>query len=81
MLQMVMSSPHAAVPVVELEGALSQGAAKLASMTLKNLLLRRSYDPLACDIDAAAFGPKLKDVHTLPSAAHVRAARRELDLE
>jgi hypothetical protein len=48
-------------------------------MNAKNLLLRRAYDPLARDIDAAAFGPKLKDVYTLPSAAHVLAARIELD--
>ena len=92
-LQTIVSSPHAAVPVVELEVTLSskfpffgrrswgrhRGAAKLESMNAKNLLLRRAYDPLARDIDAAAFGPKLKDVYTLPSAAHVLAARIELD--
>jgi hypothetical protein len=94
-LRSIVSSPHAAVPVVELEAALSSkfpffgrrswvrrgGAAKLESMNAKNLLLRRAYDPLARDIAAAAFGPKLKDVYTLPSAAHVLAARIELDLE
>jgi hypothetical protein len=57
------------------------GAAKLESMNAKNLLLRHAYDPLARDIDAAAFGPKLKDVYTLPSSAHVLAARMELDVE
>jgi hypothetical protein len=31
-------------------------------------------------LPAAAFGPKNKDVYTLPSAAHVRAARIELDM-
>jgi hypothetical protein len=56
------------------------GAAKLESMNAKNLLLRRAYDSLARDIDAAAFGPKKKDVYTLPSAAHVLAARIELDM-
>ena len=77
-----MSSSHAAVPVVELVGVLGAGgAAKLESMNAKNLLLRRAYDPLARDIDAAAFGPKPKDVYTLPSAAHVLAACTELDLE
>ena len=49
-------------------------------MNAKNLLLRRAYDPLARDIDATAFGPKKKDVYTLPSAAHVLAARIELDM-
>jgi hypothetical protein len=34
-----------------------------------NLLLRRSYDPLARDIAAAAFGLLRKDVYTLLSAA------------
>ena len=93
-LRSIVSSPHAAVPVVELEVALSSkfpffgrrswerrgGAAKLEAMNAKNLLLRRAYDPLARDIDAAAFGPELKDVYTLPSAAHVLAARRKLKL-
>jgi hypothetical protein len=32
------------------------------------------------DIDAAAFGPDLEDVYTLPSAARVLAARRKLNL-
>jgi hypothetical protein len=49
-------------------------------MNAKNLLLRRAYDPLARDIDAAAFGPDIEDVYTLPSAAHVLAARRKLKL-
>jgi hypothetical protein len=38
-----------------------RGAAKLESMNA-NLLLRRTYDPLARDIDAAAFGPDFADV-------------------
>jgi hypothetical protein len=81
-LEMIVRSPHAAVPVVELVAVLGAGGAtKLKSMNQMNLLLRRAYDPLARDIDAAAFGPKLKDVFTLPSAAHVLAARIELDLE
>ena len=79
-LRSIVSSPHAAVPVLQLNAELGEGgAAKLKSMNEKNLLLRRAYDPLARDIDAAAFGPKLKDVYTLPSAAHVLAARIELD--
>ncbi len=82
MLRMIVSSPHAAAPVAELVAVLGAGgAAKLESMNAKNLLLRRAYDPLARDIDAAAFGLKLKDVYTLPSAAHVLAARLELDLD
>jgi hypothetical protein len=78
-LRSIVSSPRAAVPVLQLNAELGEGgAAKLKSMNQKNLLLRRVYDPLARDIDAAAFGPKLKDVYTLPSAAHVLAARMEL---
>ena len=80
-LRSIVSSPHAAVPIVELATVLGAGgAAKLKSMNQKNLLLRRAYDSLAHDIDAAAFGPKKKDVYTLPSAAHVLAARIELDM-
>jgi hypothetical protein len=76
-LRSIASSPHVAVPVEQLEAVLGEGgAAKLESMNAKNLLLRRAYDPLARDIDAAAFGPDLEDVYTLPSAAHVLAARR-----
>jgi len=86
-LHMIASSPHAAVPAAQLEAALGldgsklDGSKKLQSMNKLNLLLRRSYDPLAGDIDAAVFGPKKQDVYTLPSAAHVRAARVALDLE
>ena len=81
-LHMFASSPHAAVSVAQLVAALGEdGSNKLQSMNKLNLLLRRSYDPLARDIDAAAFGPKQMDVYTLPSAAHVCAARVELDLE
>ena len=80
-LRSIVSSPHAAVPVEQLDALLGAGGdAKLESMNQKNLLLRRAYDPLARDIDAAAFGPDLEDVYTLPSAAHVLAARRKLKL-
>ena len=81
-LQKIVSSPHAAVPVVELVAELGGGgAAKLKSMNAMNLLLRRTYDyPLVRDIDAAAFGAEFEDVYTLPSAAHVLAARRKLKL-
>ena len=80
-LQMIASSPHAAVSAAQLEAALGEdGSNKLQSMNKMNLLLRRSYDPLARDIDAAAFGPDLEDVYTLPSAAHVTAAKRKLNL-
>ena len=80
-LRSIVSSPHAAVLVLQLYAELGEGgAAKLESMNAKNLLLRRAYDPLARDIDLAAFGPDLEDVYTLPSAAHVLAARRKLKL-
>ena len=85
-LHMIASSPHAAVPAAQLEAHLGfslfglGGAQKLQSMNKMNLLLRRSYDPLARDIDAVAFGPDLEDVYTLPSAAHIIAAKRKLNL-
>ena len=80
-LRSIVSSPHVAVPVAQLEAVLGEGgAAKLESMNAKNLLLRRAYDPLARDIDAAAFAADLEDVYTLSSAAHVLAARRKLKL-
>ena len=80
-LRSILSSPNAAVPVEQLDALLGAGGdAKLESMNAKNLLLRRSYDPLARDVDAAAFGPDLEDVYTLLSAAHVLAARRKLKL-
>ena len=81
-LRAIVTSPHAAVQVEQLAALLGEGAsAVLQSMHKMNQLLRRSYDPLARDIDAAAFGPRPKDVYTLPSAAHVCAARLELGLE
>jgi hypothetical protein len=85
-LRAIVSSPHAAVTVTELEAVLGfallgggGAAAKLWSMTRLNMLVRRAYDPLARDIDAAAFGPGREDVYTLPTAAHVQAARRKLN--
>ena len=82
MLRSIASSPHAAVPAVDLVAMLGAGSAemRLSSMNRKNLLVLRVFDPLARDIDAAAFEPKQKDVYTLPSAAHVVAARIELDM-
>ena len=83
-LRAIATSPHAAVQVVQLAALLGEGThgvAVLQSMNKMNMLRRRSYDPLARDIDAAAFGPAhLEDVYTLPSAAHVIAARRTLKL-
>ena len=81
-LRTIVSSPHAAVPVADLVAMLGAGgSAKLASMNRKDLLVLRAFDPLARDIDAAAFGPGPDDdVYTLPSAAHVLAARIELDV-
>ena len=82
-LRAIATSPHAAAQVEQLAALLGEGTngvAVLQSMNKMNLLLRRSYDPLARDIDAAAFGPDLEDVYMLPSAAHVIAARRKLKL-
>ena len=91
-LTMIAKSRHATVSVSQLEAALCLsvfgwrvlslgGSNKLQCMNKMKLLLRRSYDPLARDIDPAAFGPRPKDVYTLPSAAHLCAARLELELE
>jgi hypothetical protein len=80
-LRIIVSSQHGAVPVAQLAALLGEGgAAKLVAMNKLNLLLRRSYDDLARDIDAAAFMPKWKDVYTLPTAAHLVASRLELDM-
>ena len=80
-LRSITSSPHAAVRVEQLEAELGAcGPAKLESMNSKNLLLRRAYDPLARDMDATAFGRDFEDVYMLPSAAHVLAARRKLQI-
>ena len=82
-LRAIASSPHAALPVSQLEEQLGAGSvAALESMNEQNLLLRRSFDEDAQDIDPAVFSPRRKDVYTLPSAAHLLAARAELeDLE
>jgi hypothetical protein len=80
-MRSIVSSPHAAVPVLQMYAELGDdGAAKLESMNAKNLLLRRAYNPLARDIDEAAFREDREDVYTLPTAAHVLAARRKLKL-
>jgi hypothetical protein len=79
-LRAIASSPHAAVPVGQLEEQLGAGSvAALESMNEQNLLLRRSYQKDARDIDPAAFGSLgYEDVYMLPSAAHLLAARRRL---
>ena len=78
-LRAIVSSPHAAVLVRLLDAKLGVGGAtKVDSMNKMSLLVRRAYDPLARDVDAAAFGPDFEAVYTLPSAAHVLAARRML---
>ena len=78
-LRAIASSPHAAVPVDHLVEQLGVGSVvALKSMNEQNLLLRRSFQKDARDIDPAAFGPRRKDVYTLASAAHVLAARAEL---
>jgi hypothetical protein len=79
-LRAIARSPHAAAPVAELEKELggARGTAALACMNELNLLVRRSYEPLARDIDVAAFGPALQDVYTLLTPAHALAARRKL---
>ena len=80
-IRSIVDSPHAAVPVQQLDATLGDGGTvKLKSMNKLNLLLLRAYDPLARDMDAAAFEPDLEDVYTLPSVAHVLAARRKLKL-
>ena len=82
-LRAITSSPHAALPVSQLEEELGAGSfAALKSMNEQKLLLRRGFQSDARDIDPAAFCPRRKDLYMLPSAAHVWAARAELeDLE
>ena len=79
-LRAIASSPHAAVPVGQLKEQLGAGSvAALESMNEQNLLLRRSFQKDARDIDPAAFGSLGdEDVYMLPSAAHLLAARRRL---
>ena len=76
----IAASPHAAVRVSALAAALDgAGDAKLDSLLEHNHLVRRSYDARASDVPAAAFeveGGGREEVLTLPSAAHVLAARR-----
>ena len=83
-LRAVAQSTHGAVPVSELEISLGDGGdAKLNSMLKLNYLLRRSHDLLARDIPADAFvvDDALEDVMTLPSTAHLVAARRRMKME
>lgn len=80
-LAAITSSPHGAVPVIQLVEQLG-GVKALESMNEQNLILRRSFEDDARDVDPAAFGPRGKEVYTLLSAAHLLAARAELeDLE
>ena len=79
-LRAIVSSPHAAVPVSQLEEQVGAGSIEaLKSMNEQNLLLRRSFHEDARDIDPVAFGPQREGVYTLPSAAQVVAARAVLD--
>ena len=90
-LRALARSPHGAVPVSQLAAELGGdvslfglrlwgggGLHALKSMHEQNLLLRRSYQKDARDIDAAAFGPFCEDVYTLPSAAHLLSVTRML---
>ena len=79
-LRAIAISPHAAVLVSKLKEQLGAGGvAALESMNEQNLLLRRSFQKDARDIDPAAFGLlRDEDVYMLPSAAHWVAARRRL---
>lgn len=76
-LQTIANSPHAALPVSQLAQMLGVGGVMaLESMNEQNLLLRRSFENNARDIDPAVFGSLCgEDVYMLPSAAHVLAAR------
>jgi hypothetical protein len=77
-LHAIVNSPHAAVPVSQLQKQLG-GVEALKSMNEQNLLLRRSFHEDARDMDPVAFGPRRKEVYMLPSAAHLLAARAKLD--
>ena len=79
-LRTVASSTLGAVPVSKLESSLGAGGdAKLNSLLKHNYLVRRSHDLLASDIPAVAYAVDgaMEDVMTLPSTAHLAAARRQ----
>jgi len=79
-LAQIASSAHGAVPCLALRNnPRSGGGSALASMVKKNLLLYRSYDAVARDVPAEAFGDDKEEVYMLPSVAHLVIARRMLE--
>lgn len=78
-LRSIASSTHGAVPVRQLISELASGSGEaLESM---HLLQRRLFNEDARDIHPAAFGPRREEVYTLTSAAHLMAARAEMEAE
>jgi hypothetical protein len=79
-LRAIAASRHAAVPCAALAAQLGRdGAAALAALQRHGVLRRRAYHALLQDMPAAAFGQEPRDdVLTLPSAAHLLAARQLL---
>jgi hypothetical protein len=62
-LRAIVNSPHAAVRVSQLAKELGAGGvAALESMNEQNLILRRSFEDDARDVDPAAFGPPPPDM-------------------
>ena len=76
-LAQIATSEHGAVPCVALRrNPFSGGGSAVASMVKNNLLLYRSYDAVARDVPAEAFGEDKEAVYMLPSVAHLVIARR-----
>ena len=73
----IAASVHGSVPCCNLEGMPQTGGeGPIASLVKNNLLLYRSYDAVARDVPAEAFGDDKEAVYMLPSVAHLVIARR-----
>jgi hypothetical protein len=78
-LVQIASSAYGAVPCLTLRNnPRSGGGSAITSMVKNKLLLYRSYDAVARDVPAEAFGDDEEAVYMLPSVAHLVIARRML---
>ena len=79
-LAAIAASEHGSLSCRDLAGMPQTGGERaIASMVKNNLLLYRSYDAVARDVPAEAFGDDKEAVYMLPSAAHLVIARRMLE--
>ena len=73
----IAASEHGALSCDALEGIPQTGGEEaISSMVKNNLLLYRTYDAVARDVHAEAFGDDKEAVYLLPSVAHLVIARR-----